>query len=235
MKETPIQSEGQCAYCKEIFTKKEVSKHLAKHLKEKAVEKPSPNKSFHIRVEDGPYFLNLLIDADAPLALLDDFLRAIWLECCGHMSTLMDKSKKYDFDFDDDTDGEDMSQTAKQLFKKGQKLTYDYDMGSTTRLDITVLEEYSVLALEGVQILSRNEPLKLICHVCNEKPAFKMCSIHYRNEASLFCKSCSTKHKKECGDFADYSAMPIVNSPRMGTCAYEGGQIDKKRDAAWKG
>ncbi|MFM2268241.1 MAG: hypothetical protein RL757_1682 [Bacteroidota bacterium] len=235
MKETFVQSEGQCAYCKEILTQKKMSKHLEKHLKEKAIEKTSPNKSFHIRVEEGPYFLNLLVDANAQLVLLDDFLRAIWLECCGHMSTLMDKSKKYDFDFDDDTIGEDMSQTAKQLFQKGQKLKYEYDMGSTTRLDITVLEEYSVSALGGIQILSRNEPLKLLCHLCNEKPAVKMCSIHNWNEPSLFCKSCSTKHKKECDDFADYSAMPIVNSPRMGICGYEGGRIDKKRDAAWKG
>ncbi len=102
MKETAIHSEGQCAYCKEIFAQKEMSKHLATHLKKMATEKPSRDKSFHITVGEGPFFLNLLIDADAPLNFLDDYLRAIWLECCGHMSTLMDKSKKYEFSDDEE-------------------------------------------------------------------------------------------------------------------------------------
>lgn len=237
MEEQTIHSEGQCTFCKEIFDQKEMSKHLATHLKTMSAEKPSRDKSFHIRVEEGPYFLNLLIDSNAPLDFLDEYLRAIWLECCGHMSTLMDKSKKYEFDYDDDdaTIGENMSQGAKQLFRKGQKLTYEYDMGSTTTLEITVLDEYSVLAKEGVQLLSRNEPLKLLCHACNAKPGFKICSVHGWDEPSLFCKSCIPKHKKECEDFADYAAMPLCNSPRTGVCAYEGGEFDKKRDGVWKG
>ena len=28
----------------------------------------------------------------------------------------------------------------------------------------------------------------------------------------------------------EYASMPVVNSPRMGVCAYEGGIIDKERD-----
>jgi hypothetical protein len=234
MEQTPIHSEGQCTYCKETFSQKEMSKHLAGHLKKMSAEKPARDKSFHIRVEEGPFFLNLLVDSDAPLDFLDDYLRAIWLECCGHMSTLTDKSKKYEFD-EDDLYGENMSQAAKQLFKKGQKLKYEYDMGSTTTLEIKVLDEYSVLAKEGIQLLSRNEPLKILCHSCGEKPAFKMCNVHGWNEPSMFCKSCIPKHKKECEDFADYAAMPLPNSPRMGVCGYTGGQIDKKRDGVWKG
>jgi hypothetical protein len=237
MKEKTIESKGQCTYCKETFDQKGMSKHLAKHLKTMSAEKPSRDKSFHIRVEDGPYFLDLLMDTDAPLDYLDDYLRAIWLECCGHISTMMDKSKKYEFNYDDDDAiiGEDMSQTAKQFFRKGQKIKYEYDMGSTTQLEITVLDEYSVLAKEGIQLLSRNEPLKLLCELCDKKPAFKICSIHEWNEPSMFCKTCIPIHKKECEDFADYAAMPMCNSPRMGVCGYEGGQIDKKRDVAWKG
>ena len=235
MEEPVIHSEGQCAYCKEMVAQKEMSKHLAAHLKKMSAEKPSRDKSFHIRVESGPYFINLLIDSAAPLSFLDEYLRAIWLECCGHMSSLMDKSKKYVFDDDDDNFGEDMAQGVSQLFKKGQKLQFDYDMGSTTSLDIKVLDEYNVLAREGTELLSRNEPLKILCDVCNQKPAFKICTAHDWGEPALFCKSCGTKHKKECEDFADYAAMPIVNSPRMGVCGYEGGQIDKKRDGAYKG
>jgi len=34
--------------------------------------------------------------------------------------------------------------------------------------------------------------------------------------------------------YADYAAMPVVNSPRMGVCAYEGGTIDRERDGVYK-
>jgi hypothetical protein len=47
----------------------------------------------------------------------------------------------------------------------------------------------------------------------------------------MFCEKCAKKHAKECEDFADgYTVMPVVNSPRMGVCAYEGGCIDTERD-----
>lgn len=48
---------------------------------------------------------------------------------------------------------------------------------------------------------------------------------------NAFCKKCAKQHVKTCSDFADYAAMPVVNSPRMGVCAYDGGSIDKKRDS----
>ena len=34
----------------------------------------------------GPYWLHLEVQGDVRLTVLDAFLRAIWLECCGHMS-----------------------------------------------------------------------------------------------------------------------------------------------------
>ena len=45
---------------------------------------------------------------------------------------------------------------------------------------------------------------------------------------------CAKKHKKTCSDFSDFE-MPIVNSPRMGVCAYSGGSIDTKGDGPWQG
>jgi hypothetical protein len=49
----------------------------------------------------------------------------------------------------------------------------------------------------------------------------------------LFCDKCAKKHAKKCEDFEDYAALPVVNSPRMGVCAYEGGCIDTERDGAF--
>ena len=49
----------------------------------------------------------------------------------------------------------------------------------------------------------------------------------------FFCDDCAEKHTKECEDFADYAEMPVVNSPRMGECAYDGGTIDTERDGVF--
>ena len=53
-------------------------------------------------------------------------------------------------------------------------------------------------------------------------------------EYAFYCKDCQKKHAKVCPDFKDYAAMPVVNSPRMGVCGYDGGRIDKKRDGVFK-
>ena len=37
----------------------------------------------------------------------------------------------------------------------------------------------------------------------------------------------------EQGDFAEYASLPVVNSPRIGVCAYEGGIIDTERDSVF--
>ncbi|MDR0835444.1 MAG: hypothetical protein LBN11_02540, partial [Tannerella sp.] len=56
---------------------------------------------------------------------------------------------------------------------------------------------------------------------------------HDWEEDGLFCDKCGKKHAKTCPDFEEYAALPVVNSPRMGMCAYEGGSIDIERDGAF--
>lgn len=235
MAEEKLVSEGKCVYCDEMFKKSGISKHLDGHLKKIASEKPQSDQAFHIRVEADVFFLNLLADADVSLDDLDDYLRAIWLECCGHMSSFREKGKAYDDDWDDEEGiiGEDKSQPLKKVLRVGQKLSYEYDFGSTTELDIKVVAEYRMAVKDGIQLLSRNEPLKVFCQICGTKPAASICTAHGWGESHLFCKTCAKKHGKECEDF-EYAELKVVNSPRAGVCAYDGGQIDKKRDGIWK-
>ena len=132
----------------------------------------------------------------------------------------------------EDANGEiPKSRKTKAVLSKGMKLQYDYDFGSTTSLQLTVTDEYPAKADEQIVLLSRNEPLEILCEICGKVPAVQLCSVCMGQEASAFCKKCAKQHAKTCSDFADYAAMPIVNSPRMGVCAYEGGSIDKKRDS----
>lgn len=251
-------SEGKCLFCSKTYKKAGVNRHLAKHLAEKAVQ-GQKGKSYHLKIEvnpywgSAPYFLSLWMDGEATMGDLDDFLRAIWLECCGHLSAFRDPKRQgqggmWDFfeaeelleqgkvreyeDLMEKSRGEiPMRRTAKETFYKGMALEYEYDFGSTTALLVTVLGEYAVKADKPIVLLSRNEPLGIMCESCGKAPAISMCNVCYGyDDEGIFCEKCAKKHERECSDFADYAEMPVVNSPRMGVCGYEGGTIDLGRD-----
>ncbi|HFA50367.1 MAG TPA: hypothetical protein ENJ95_15245 [Bacteroidetes bacterium] len=231
-----LKSEGTCVYCEKMYAGSGISRHLGSHLKKMEATSKTTKKAFHVRVSAAEMFLNLLVDGNKPLRELDAFLRAIWLECCGHKSSFEVKEKNYNIDFFNDDDfGEKMDSKMGSIFKKGLALDYQYDFGSTTRLNVKILDEYNLKVPDGVQLLSRNEPLHILCHKCGKQPASEICTVHLWEGEGLLCKKCAKAHAKTCDDFDDYARLPVVNSPRMGTCAYEGGRIDIKRDGAWKG
>lgn len=121
-----------------------------------------------------------------------------------------------------------------EVYQKGLTFDYEYDFGSTTYLQMKFVNEYVLpKQRKAITLVSRNEPLPIFCQICKTEPAKYICEIHMYN-GGFFCKKCSKKHAKECEDFEDYAKMPVVNSPRMGTCAYDGGSIDKKRDGVYK-
>ena len=234
--EKELKSEGKCIYCNQMVAKAAITKHLAKHLQDLEKEHKTTETAFHVKIQVQEMFLNLLVSSDAQLVDLDDFLRAIWLECCGHMSSFRQKGKEYDINWDDEDGdiGEPMGELIANIFKEDMVLNYEYDFGSTTSFDVKVLKAYHVSVKEPVTLLSRNEPLAIMCGLCKTQPAVKMCGVHMYEEYAFYCKDCQKKHAKVCPDFKDYAAMPVVNSPRMGVCAYDGGHIDKKRDGVFK-
>lgn len=229
-----IKAEGKCHYCQKTYAGSGMTRHLTTHLNKLEKENLSSKKSYHVRVKGGIYFLHLLIQESVKFSALDSFLRQIWLECCGHLSSFEIKGtpRRWTGDFNDF--GLNKNSKVSKYFKKGVKIEYQYDFGSTTELEIDVLNEYHILEKESILLLSRNEPLKILCHSCNQKPAKHVCLLwHY--EGNMFCDECAEKHEEECSDFEDYSHGEIVNSPRMGVCGYEGGTIDLERDGVWKG
>ncbi|OFX57393.1 MAG: hypothetical protein A2046_06360 [Bacteroidetes bacterium GWA2_30_7] len=244
-----LHSEGKCLFCEETFAKAGISRHLNTHLK--SIEsKNTKGKSFHIRVEAAEMFLNIWVDGKAKLIDIDDLLREIWLECCGHLSSFTDVKKRANsrnnffgfesflsgkFEDDESGPGEIPKKTKTQdVFYKDMIIEYEYDFGSTTQLKIKVLEEFSFRANSDIVLLSRNEPLEILCEICHKEPAVKICSVCISQEEALFCSKCAKKHGKTCNDFDEYASMPIVNSPRMGVCGYGGGSIDVDRDGVFK-
>ncbi|MDR1882289.1 MAG: hypothetical protein LBR26_05850 [Prevotella sp.] len=121
-----------------------------------------------------------------------------------------------------------MTRKVKTVFSKEKKLKYAYGFGSTTSLQLIVLGEYKVKADGRIVLLSRDEPLEWLCDSCQKLPATQICTAEW-NAESMFCDKCAKEHAKTCSDFED-CALPVVNSPRMGICAYTGGWIDTERD-----
>jgi hypothetical protein len=204
---------------------------------------------------NAPYFLSLWIDGGATMADIDDFLRDIWLECCDHSSAFCDpqvrrqrrrmwndyfetadkllekgKIKQYEEMMEEANGDISMSRKVSKVFHKDLKLEYEYDFGSSTRLLLTIIEEYPIKADQQIVLLSRNEPLEWLCDTCGKVPATQICVAHGWGEDRLFCDKCGKKHAKTCDNFEECGALPVVNSPRMGVCTYEGGIIDTERD-----
>ncbi|WP_044266160.1 hypothetical protein [Bacteroides timonensis] len=254
--EQNLKSEGKCLYCGKMFAKAGINRHLIKHLEEKEVN-GHPGHSFLVKIEQNPswgrapYFLSLWVDGETKMKDIDAFLRDIWLECCGHLSAFRNPKKRMSGGWDyfeamalmeqgrvkeyeklmENCAGEiPMDRKVKNVFCKGLKLEYEYDFGSSTELIVEIVAEYSVKADDKIVLLSRNEPIGWLCEKCGKAKATLICTVCVGNEESMFCGKCAKKHAKECEDFADYAAMPIVNSPRMGVCAYEGGCIDTERN-----
>jgi hypothetical protein len=124
-----------------------------------------------------------------------------------------------------------MNKKVNKIFHKDLKLKYEYDFGSSTYLQLTVVDEYPVKADDEIVLLSRNEPLELLCDLCKTEPATQICTVHQWNGGdNVFCDKCAKKHAKTCSDFANYASLPVVNSPRIGVCCYDGGSIDLERD-----
>jgi hypothetical protein len=223
--EEKLKSEGKCLYCGETFSSMSISKHLGKHLKEIALKPAATATAYHLLVKNGPYFLHLLVDGQDTLSNLDLFLRRIWLECCGHMSAFTHKGSY---------DEIKMTQKISKIFDNYSELKYEYDFGSTTQLALKLYQKYPIQGKDEIILLSRNEPLAIMCDTCKKEPATKLCTVHDWDEDSAFCDDCAENHEEECSDFADYSAMPVVNSPRIGVCAYDGGSIDTERDGVFQ-
>lgn len=222
---------GVCHFCNKPYSGRGITRHLSSHLKALEAERKSRSQALHIKVEAGEMFLHLLLADTANLATIDSFLRAIWLECCGHMSSFNIVGMEYGWDSDY---GEPMSRKVGDIFRSKTKVDYTYDFGSSTDLRLKLVNSYSFKPKKQLTLLSRNEPLPIRCDRCKTRIAEEICAVSGWKEETFFCKTCAPEHAKVCPDFADYASMPVVNSPRMGTCGYRGGQIDKKRNGVYQ-
>ena len=152
------------------------------------------------------------MNGSAMLKCLDSYLRAIWLECCGHLSEFSPDGKHQRIG---------MNRLAEKIFEPGIELMHFYDFGSTTKTRIRVvgMRQGKPLTRHPIVLMARNNPLEFTCMECN-KPAKWLCTeCVIETEASgLLCDEHAENHPHD-----DYGGpLPLVNSPRVGVCGYTG-------------
>ena len=87
------QQKGPCYLCGREMAKGYMGRHLlAEHYTEGGDQQCCLLK---IEDEDSNYWLFVDIPVSSSLSTLDSFLRAVWLECCGHLSAFMPVRKHF--------------------------------------------------------------------------------------------------------------------------------------------
>ncbi len=226
-----MESKGKCSFCSELFSGSTIIRHLisCESRKQSFAEETvglnfKRGKVFGLKVQasyNSAYWLCLEAKSTLLLSSLDQFLRDIWLECCGHLSAFTINEESYqsarEVGFGSYQPERGMNTPLAKIFSPELEFHYEYDFGSTTDLDLKVVwEREGRIGKKGISILARNEPFAFKCVSCGSLAELSCTECSYEKEAS-YCKQCISKHK--CGD--DMS-LPIVNSPRMGVCGYEG-------------
>ena len=216
------QSRGTCAYCEMQMVKGAMLRHWPTcpqrqaAIAEAASGPGTSGQLFHLRVQDagrGKYWLDLEMRGSATLNDLDKYLRAIWLECCGHLSRFSIGGWA----------GEEIAKRtrADRVFEPQVQLTHIYDFGtsSETLVKVVAVREGKPTTSRPIALMARNLPPEALCMEC-EQPASWLCvECTYDEERSgLLCDEHVRDHPHD-----DYGEpFPLVNSPRVGMCGYTG-------------
>lgn len=220
-------SRGTCNLCHATFSKAAMTKHVMACIQRTTVSTPSSGKRspqktpvIHLVLEGRHlpmYWMHLEIHADATLGQLDGFLRHTWLECCGHLSAFTIQGESYSSGPEEMIDDEGMGITLREVLKPGTKFYHEYDFGTTTELTLKVVaEREGERRGKPIQLLARNDPPVIPCGECG-KSATHVCSQCSYEAEGWLCDRCADEHK--CGE---EMFLPVVNSPRVGMCGYEG-------------
>ncbi|PKO13490.1 MAG: hypothetical protein CVU39_18995 [Chloroflexi bacterium HGW-Chloroflexi-10] len=216
---------GTCGYCGEVITKRGVTKHLEKcpmriEALQTATDSQRPMETiWHLRVQDADnkdFWLDLEMNGSASLKKLDEYLRAIWLECCGHMSQFTIGG----------WGGTEIgiSHKANTIFEPGLVLRHLYDFGTTSETDIKVKSsrQGKPASKHPIVLLARNQKPLATCQECGQ-PAQWLC-IECIEEEDCSGTLCD-KHANEHPHHNYGEPMPLLNSPRTGMCGYEGPDV----------
>ena len=215
-------SSAQCAYCQQPFVKNVMTKHLLSCAARQAVldkaqaSKKPQEKLYYLCAQDaygGDFWLELEVRGTAPMKDLDSYLRAIWLECCGHMS---------EFSLGGwGTPKVALTRKIADVFEPEVELLHYYDFGTTseTKVKFVAVREGVPTTKHPMALMARNLIPEIPCIEC-KKTATMFCE-ECLIEDSIFGALCESHAKTHPHDNYGEPA-PLLNSPRLGMCGYEG-------------
>jgi hypothetical protein len=216
------QSRGTCLHCGYETTKGSMGRHLTSckalqsAIGSATQSSRKPEQLYRLRAKDaygGQFWIDLELRGSAKLSDLDSYLRAIWLECCGHMSQFSIGGWR----------GEEigMSRKIEALFHEGVTLTHIYDFGTSSETQISYVSEREGVPLttKPIVLLARNLMPEASCSECGQ-PATYYCTECQIEEgrSGMLCTPHAESHPHN-----NYGEpVALVNSPRMGMCGYDG-------------
>lgn len=225
--------QGKCQLCGSAFAKKDMTRHLKACTEKKDTAETASKKRrtrqtgiFHLVVGgrfQPAYWLHLNIRSDSTLRDLDHFLRATWLECCGHMSAFRIAERTYlsqlfqesSFGWGPERQEYKMDVKLGKVLRPGMKFFHEYDFGTPTELSLKVFSYREGHMEERIRLMARNEPPPILCERCGAK-ADLVCVECIWAKGAWLCKKCAKSHEH------DDMLLPVVNSPRVGQCGYTG-------------
>jgi hypothetical protein len=213
--------QGACVFCGSSMSRGGMSRHLSacgarKEAVRAADEQPGDRETLlHMLVQDagsGDFWLHLEMRGGATLKKLDAYLRTIWLECCGHLSQFSRG------EWSGQTMG--MARRVEDVLGDGGTLTHVYDFGSSSVTLVKAVDtrQGRPLTKHPILLMARNKAPARICQDCGE-PATRLClECVYETDTPFLCEAHAASHPHD-----DYGEpMPLVNSPRLGICGYDG-------------
>src|SRR3989344_4652145 len=115
------------------------------------------------------YWMFVEVKTDITLEKLDQFLRKMWLECCGHLSRFIINDVSYERYRSGGTYGEE-SRTMKVPMNKildvNKVFHHEYDYGTPTCLQLKIFAIRQGTLDKPVILMTHNEPPEWKCAFC---------------------------------------------------------------------
>lgn len=218
---------GQCRICGGVYTATGMTSHIKKHI----ARTTNTSGYYVIRIDAGrgnPFWMYVIADADIAFDELDQFLRSMWLECCGHPShfVVYDKVQPEFIP--------DMGARLSDVLHDRTRFAHYYD-STVLRLgvvrmcgqiysgvdDPSVDERFdNVPSKYNIIVLALHDRVMFRCRSCKRESA-TVCSGFTMTGEGVLCMDCARLH-----DQATENMRWALQSPRSGQCLY--GMIDEK-------
>ncbi|OPX70275.1 MAG: hypothetical protein A4E37_00112 [Methanoregulaceae archaeon PtaB.Bin056] len=212
----PRGSQGSCLLCRKTIKKRDAVPHARECLESSGWPR-AKKPSFLISVQGhraASYWLLLIARQECTLTELDSLIRDVWVECCGHLSEFTIQGQRFTRSAEC---GEiDMEYPLSRVLSTGVKFLYEYDFGSTTVLDLHVVETHPSSPPDSTLcLLARNILPRVPCNTCGSLAEFRLNDDDGESSFHL-CRRCVS-----APDLDPWCIDVISNSPRDGVCGYE--------------